>query len=278
MPVAEVTSEVRKAYDIAALDADAFLDYEHNRFIAWHKKRIFVRALELLGKYCDLSRRNRLLNVGCGDGESIEIFYSIKQLELFGVDISENMLSLAQRRLKPLRAGGRKIRLLRGNVEDMSFFPDDCFDVVYEFGVLYLLPNPRRAYSEYLRVTKPGGILLLETAPRWSMGHLGHLFKPVPGDWFGKPNRLKKLMFWRNTKYYHFYTFSRILDFLNNTHYAYEILGRVPLWFYYLEGRGQRVLNKLSRVYGDRLFDKVDNLFRYVYRIPAGYFLVLRKR
>lgn len=43
---------------------------------------------------------------------------------------------------------------------EMLTFPDDTFDVVVSRNLTWTLPHPVRAYQEWFRVLKPGGILL----------------------------------------------------------------------------------------------------------------------
>ena len=39
-------------------------------------------------------------------------------------------------------------------------FPDETFDVVVSRNLTWTLPHPERAYRQWLRILKPGGILL----------------------------------------------------------------------------------------------------------------------
>lgn len=273
----DVSQEVRKAYDNLASGMDTAYFYRNNRFINWHKQKEFERAISLMRKYCDLSKENNFLDAGCGDGEMIQRLFALEKLRFFGVDFSGDSLSIAKQRLQLMGADIGRVKFYQGDLGHMPFFSNNYFDIIYEFGVSCFFSNSLPVYREYLRVTKPGGILFLELTPRWSIGHLAYLFKPIPEDWSKKRGILKKLMFWKTAAYYHYYHFGRIRDFLDRTGYSYAILERSPIWFYYCEGIMQRLLNKLAFIWGERIFDTIDRAFKHLYRIPAGYFLVIKK-
>jgi ubiquinone/menaquinone biosynthesis C-methylase UbiE len=96
----------------------------------------------------------RVLDVGVGTG-----FLSIMLAEIgysvVGVDLSEEMIKKAR---KKIDARGLKVRLEVGDAEDLSF-EDGSFDAVVNRAVLWTLPNPKKALTEWKRVLKPGGTL-----------------------------------------------------------------------------------------------------------------------
>ena len=53
------------------------------------------------------------------------------------------------------------IEVRREDILDLSF-PTDRFDLTFCFGVLMHIPGVERALSELVRVTKPGGYVVLE--------------------------------------------------------------------------------------------------------------------
>lgn len=50
-------------------------------------------------------------------------------------------------------------------------FPDDCFDVVIDFGTCYHVSRAGRAVSEIARVLRPGGRFLTETRMSQALAH-----------------------------------------------------------------------------------------------------------
>lgn len=97
----------------------------------------------------------RVLDVGTGPG-----FFAILLTELgyrvTAVDYTEAMLEQARRNAGPF-AG--QIRFCRMNAEELSF-ADESFDVVVSRNLTWNLPAPERAYAQWARVLKPGGLLL----------------------------------------------------------------------------------------------------------------------
>ncbi|GAI33666.1 unnamed protein product [marine sediment metagenome] len=85
--------------------------------------------------------------------------------DVTGVDISNTMIKLTEKNLKK---AGLKARLLTKSVGEIDF-PNDAFDLVTSITVLQHITDPnvfRKAVKNIVRVTKPGGqILLLEYAP-----------------------------------------------------------------------------------------------------------------
>ena len=97
----------------------------------------------------------RVLDVGTGPG-----FFAIILAELgyqvTAVDYTASMLEEARRNAGAL-AGC--IRFRQMNAEELTF-PADSFDVVVTRNVTWNLRDPERAYGQWSRVLKPGGVLL----------------------------------------------------------------------------------------------------------------------
>ena len=97
----------------------------------------------------------RVLEVGTGPG-----FFAILLCEagydVTAVDLTPAMLEEARKNAGSL-AG--RIRFLEMNAESPDF-PDGCFDVVVSRNLTWNLPHPDRAYTEWARVLKHGGLLL----------------------------------------------------------------------------------------------------------------------
>ena len=97
----------------------------------------------------------RVLEVGTGPG-----FFAILLQELgydvTAIDLTPAMLTEAKKNAGKL-AG--RIRWLEMNAEAVTFV-DDSFDVVVSRNLTWNLPHPDKAYAEWTRVLKPGGLLL----------------------------------------------------------------------------------------------------------------------
>jgi ubiquinone/menaquinone biosynthesis C-methylase UbiE len=97
----------------------------------------------------------KVLDLGCGTGAILEqISHAYSTVELFGLDLSENMLTQATYRL------GSKAKLSTGDAENLPY-EDDSFDLVCCVESFHHYPNPAKALSEIKRVLKSGGTFLL---------------------------------------------------------------------------------------------------------------------
>ena len=77
--------------------------------------------------------------------------------DTYGVDFNKNMVEVAQ---KNLSRKGVKAALQCANVEELPF-PEDFFDTVVTTMAFTGYPNGRQAMSEFYRVLKEGGRLLI---------------------------------------------------------------------------------------------------------------------
>jgi phosphatidylethanolamine/phosphatidyl-N-methylethanolamine N-methyltransferase len=99
----------------------------------------------------------RILDVGIGTGISLMDFS--RRNRIVGVDISEPMLRRARRRV--LDADLDNVDCLAVMDAERLGFPDNFFDVVVAQYVITAVPNPDATLSEFARVTRPGGEIVL---------------------------------------------------------------------------------------------------------------------
>src|SRR5216684_2503405 len=97
----------------------------------------------------------RLLDCGCGTGANLELLSRFRHA--YGFDLTASGLLAG-------RQQGRT-RIARATVAAAPF-PDNTFDVVTSFDVLYALePDVERAaVTEMYRMTRPGGFLVVNVA------------------------------------------------------------------------------------------------------------------
>ena len=108
--------------------------------------------------------RGDVLDVGCGTGENFE--YLKTATTLTALDISSEMIEEAGRRRRQL---GADIGLLVGDAQQLPF-PEARFDTVISAFSSCTFPDYRAAFREMVRVTKPGGQVLLVEHGRSSVG------------------------------------------------------------------------------------------------------------
>ncbi|KQQ25220.1 SAM-dependent methyltransferase [Methylobacterium sp. Leaf125] len=99
----------------------------------------------------------RILEAGVGTGLSLG--YYPPTSFVCGVDLSEDMLKRA--RAKVLRRGLRHVRGLQVMDVCRLGYADASFDAVVAQFLITLVPDPEAALSEFLRVVRPGGEIVL---------------------------------------------------------------------------------------------------------------------
>jgi ubiquinone/menaquinone biosynthesis C-methylase UbiE len=104
---------------------------------------------------------DRVLDVGCGPG-SLTLTaqsYAGPSGKVYGIDASPEMIEAARK--KAARAG-LAVTFEVGLIEELAF-PEASFDVVISRLAIHHLPDDlkHRGFSEFLRVLKPGGHLLI---------------------------------------------------------------------------------------------------------------------
>lgn len=99
----------------------------------------------------------RILEVGVGTGMSLEYYSPASRI--WGVDLSEEMLSKARKRVAEL--GLTNIESLNVMDAECLSFADASFDVVVAQYVVNTVPHPEVALDEFARVVRPGGEIVV---------------------------------------------------------------------------------------------------------------------
>ena len=108
----------------------------------------------------------RLLEVGSGPGRlAVRLVRSAPGLIVTGVDLSEEMVGLANRRVQEVELAGRA-SFVAGDVASLPF-PDASFDGVVSTLSLHHWPDPVRGLAEVHRVLRPGGEARIYDLAHW---------------------------------------------------------------------------------------------------------------
>lgn len=103
---------------------------------------------------------DHLLEIGFGPGKMIKDLAAItKKGKIVGVDFSDAMVSIAQKRNQKHIANGR-VKIHHGSFEDLSY-NDNVFDKVYTVNTIYFWPDPAKTVRKIKRLLKPGGKLVI---------------------------------------------------------------------------------------------------------------------
>ncbi len=100
----------------------------------------------------------RVLDLGCGDGTTA-LPAAARGAEVTGVDIAANLVAAGTRRAA--EAGLDNVTFEEGDASDLAGIADHRFDrVVTIFGAMFA-PRPDDVAREMVRVTKPGGTIVM---------------------------------------------------------------------------------------------------------------------
>src|SRR5204863_8982940 len=98
------------------------------------------------------------LDLGCGDGTTA---IPLAQLgaDVTGIDIASNLVAAGN--LRAAKAGLKNLRFQEGDASDLAGVPDASFDLTLSvFGAMFA-PRPLDVANEMVRVTKPGGRIVM---------------------------------------------------------------------------------------------------------------------
>lgn len=135
---------------------------------------------------CQLvEERSTVLDLGCGDGELMELLMQEKQARARGVEISEEGI---------YHCISRGLSVHHGNLDEgLEDYPDGSFDYVILSQTLQAVHKPRLVLQEMLRVGRLGIVTFpnfahwqvrLQLALRGRMPKTGDL----PYEWYDTPN------------------------------------------------------------------------------------------
>ena len=122
---------------------------------SWRRK-----SVKRLKKAVALKQNPKILDVACGTADStVQIAKTIANADISGIDISEKMLEIGEKKVAKLRLTER-IKFYKSPAENIDF-QDDTFDATFvAFGVRNF-SDRLKGLSEILRVLKPNGVLLV---------------------------------------------------------------------------------------------------------------------
>lgn len=103
---------------------------------------------------------NLYLDVGCGTGDiSFEILRQNQTARIIGIDSSRSMLEIGWRKIRRYGVESQ-VSLREGDCLDLEF-PDNTFDGAISVFCVRNVTNHNRAFSEIVRVLKPGAKLVI---------------------------------------------------------------------------------------------------------------------
>jgi ubiquinone/menaquinone biosynthesis C-methylase UbiE len=167
--VTDKTEKQKRYYNRVAKNFDR-LDVIINRDNRNHLKKL-KKVISLL----KLHGEERIIEIGVGSGIHARYLLNwFPNLDFWGIDISEEMLKLAQDRLKEFK----NVHLSVGDAQNTKF-EDNFFDCVYYASTLHHIPNPELAFRETKRILKPHGrVVFMEPNRLFLKNYLAMLMIP----------------------------------------------------------------------------------------------------
>ena len=150
---------IRKTYDDRKERITEYWGKRSDSFLEQKKRELHSpmadRWLSEIGRQVPWDRPLKILDVGCGTG-----FFSVLLAraghQVVGCDLTPEMVVGAKQLAREEKVSCR-FRVM--DAEELDF-PDETFDLVISRNLTWTLPDAARAYREWHRVLKRGGILL----------------------------------------------------------------------------------------------------------------------
>jgi ubiquinone/menaquinone biosynthesis C-methylase UbiE len=146
------------------MDKDKIEEHNIKRFNKWAGSYdtgivsiFFKRCNRKVCQLVNLQDGMKLLDVGCGTGSLLkELSLSGKELSLYGIDLSPEMINAARVKLQDKK----HIEFYEGSAADLPF-ESNFFDYVVCMNSLHHHPDPNQSLTEMTRVLKPGGVMII---------------------------------------------------------------------------------------------------------------------
>ncbi|MGE4554777.1 MAG: methyltransferase domain-containing protein [Candidatus Paceibacterota bacterium] len=214
--------KTKKDYDLI------FKDFHRTRQKPWTEFNYFKDFFQ---------EGQKVLDFGCGDGRFYWSIYE-KKINYYGVDISENLLSLAKEQIKEAQFFSIS--------QDLTLpFKDNFFDVIVCLAVFHHIPSNflrRRLLKEFFRVLKPQGIIILSV---WDFYHGKNRKHLVRGFFLWLKNKILRerpsfdfkdlFVPWRNQKgeivvnrYFHAFTLKELKNLFRQENFKIKETKLLP--------------------------------------------------
>ena len=132
---------------------------EEGRLLSRHGQVEYLTTMKYIKEHLEGISNPCILEVGAGTGR-YSVTLAKQGLQVTAVELIEHNLEILKAKLD----GTEPITAMQGNALDLSRLPDHSFDLTMLLGPMYHLYTKEeklKALSEAVRVTKPGGYILV---------------------------------------------------------------------------------------------------------------------
>jgi ubiquinone/menaquinone biosynthesis C-methylase UbiE len=109
-------------------------------------------ATKRLIEKLNISSDDKILEIGCGTGNTARFIHSLTSANIVGIDIDDAMIVKAK---KTTSKNQQKLKFMIGSGDNIPF-DDNSFDVIISEGTTFFMET-KKALKEYYRVLKPTG-------------------------------------------------------------------------------------------------------------------------
>jgi methionine biosynthesis protein MetW len=155
-------------------------------FVLCKIKKTFMQKrydLEIIAKL--INSKAKVLDIGCGEGELLEILQNEKEVDARGIEINEKSVS---------KAVSKGISVIQGNADkDLKHYPDNSFDYAILSQTIQAMFEPKEIIKQMLRIADNAIISLPNFAyykNRFYLLFKGEMpvRKTIPHSWYNTPN------------------------------------------------------------------------------------------
>jgi len=179
---------------------------------------------DVLIKNAKLSKKDRVLDVGCYTGLYEYLLERRGYKNFVGIDVSKDAIRIAKEIKKKLKL---KSTFAVGDAENLKF-PDNSFDVVLFFATLHHLPKKsmEKSLAEAKRVLRGGGQIVVAEPNLWNLKiMMDHLLRKMDYNEF--PYSYSDMVREIKKRFKVEKAFTRL--FVPRTEKADPIIGKIPI-------------------------------------------------
>ena len=139
----------------------------------WLVKVLSKYEYKKIFKYIKIKDNLKILDAGCGTGNLlVNLNKKAKNLKLYGIDISEEMLKVAERKLE------NKVKLQLMPVEKIKF-KENSFDYVFSTETFHHFSDSKKSIGNFYKILKRNGkLIVLDFDFGFFLNKLFHFIEP----------------------------------------------------------------------------------------------------